>query len=66
MGKVCGGGQGCVTASSETCHLPNCVPSKGQTTFARYFLSTQVEMMHAQGTVLDNTFFCIPQHCFKT
>lgn len=27
----------------ETCHLPNCVSSKGQATFARHFLSTQVE-----------------------
>lgn len=43
MGKVCGGSQGCVTASSEICHLPSCVLLKGQATFARYFLSTQVE-----------------------
>lgn len=49
-----------------TCHLPNCVSSKGQTTFARPFLITQVEggMIHAQETVFDNTFFCIPSHFF--
>lgn len=61
--KVCWSGQGHVTPSSETCHLPHCVLSEGQATSARHPHGTQVE--DAQETGLDNLFFHIPLHFFS-